>query len=251
MMAAALGLTAGLAVELIQRTGHWQTPLAFLPLVLTYRTYKIYLSKISEEQRRVAESSQLHRESTEVLARAIQAKDGAGASHLDRVRYYASMVARRMQLPELDIQAIETAALLHDIGKLAVPEHILSKPGPLTAEERRKMQIHAQVGADIVNAVSFPRPVAPLIHSHHERWDGTGYPAGLAGDAIPLSGRIVAVADVFDALVSERPYKRAWSQAEARAFLVEQSGRHFDPACVAAFLAGWDAVERSHAALAA
>ncbi|MEO7271339.1 MAG: HD domain-containing phosphohydrolase [Vicinamibacterales bacterium] len=231
------GLTAGLAVELTQRTGHWQTPLAFVPLVLTYRTYRIYLSRISDEQRLVAESSQLHRESTEVLARAIQAKDGAGASHLDRVRYYAAMLARRMQMSDLDTQALETAALLHDIGKLAVPEHILSKPGPLTADERRKMQIHAEVGAGIVNAVSFPRPVAPLIQSHHERWDGAGYPKGLKGDQIPLGARVLAVVDSYDAMTSDRPYRRAISKDEALRELRGEAGKAFDPAIVEHFAA--------------
>ena len=231
------GLAAGLAVELTQRTGHWQAPLAFVPLVLTYRTYRIYLSRISDEQRRVAESSQLHRESTEVLARAIQAKDGAGASHLDRVRYYAAMLARRMQMSDLDTQALESAALLHDIGKLAVPEHILSKPGPLTADERRKMQIHAEVGAGIVNAVSFPRPVAPLIQSHHERWDGSGYPKGLKGDQIPLGARVLAVVDSYDAMTSDRPYRRAISKSEALAELRAEAGRAFDPAIVEHFAA--------------
>jgi len=231
------GLAAGLAVELTHRTGHWQAALAFVPLALTYRTYRIYLRRISDEQRRVAESSQLHRESTEVLARAIQAKDGAGASHLDRVRYYAAMLARRMQMSDLDTQALETAALLHDIGKLAVPEHILSKPGPLTADERRKMQIHAEVGAGIVNAVSFPRPVAPLILSHHERWDGTGYPKALKGDQIPLGARVLAVVDSYDAMTSDRPYRRAISKHEALAELRAEAGKAFDPAIVEHFAA--------------
>ena len=231
------GLTAGLAVELSQRTGHWQAPLAFVPLVLTYRTYRIYLTRIADEQRRVVESTQLHRESTEVLARAIQAKDGAGANHLDRVRYYAAMLARRLQLSELDTEAVETAALLHDIGKLAVPEHILSKPGALTADERRKMQIHAQVGAGIVAAVSFPCPVAPLIRSHHERWDGTGYPAGLRGDQIPVGARVLAVVDAFDAMTSDRPYRRAISKDAALELLRADAGTAFDPAMVEHFAA--------------
>jgi diguanylate cyclase (GGDEF)-like protein/putative nucleotidyltransferase with HDIG domain len=231
------GLTAGLTVELTQRTGHWQTPLAFVPLLLTYRTYKIYLARIADEQRRAAESSQLHRESTEVLARAIQAKDGTDVGHLDRVRYYAAMLACRLHLSELDTQALETAALLHDIGKLAVPEHILSKPGPLTADERHKMQIHATVGAGIVDAVSFPRPVAPLIRSHHERWDGTGYPAGLRGGQIPLGARVLAVIDTFDALTTDRPYQRAISKEAALEVLRAGAGTAFDPAIVEHFAA--------------
>jgi diguanylate cyclase (GGDEF)-like protein/putative nucleotidyltransferase with HDIG domain len=228
-------IAAGIAVEVWVRAGQWKTILAVLPLCLTYRTYRIYLDRIADEQRRVAEWTQLHRESTEVLARAIQAKDAAGTSHIERVQYYAASLARRLQLSELDTQAVETAALLHDIGKLAVPEHILSKPGPLSADERRKMQIHAQVGAEIVDAVAFPCPVAPLIRSHHERWDGRGYPAGLGGEDIPIGARILAVVDTFDAVTSERPYRRAVSPAAALEILEREAGKALDPQIVKHF----------------
>lgn len=229
------GIAAGIAVEVLQQTSHWQTMLAFVPLGLTYRTYRIYLGRIAAERRRVAESTQLHLESTEVLARAIQAKDNHGSSHVERVQYYAVTLASQLRLAEQDTQAVEIAALLHDIGKLAVPEHILSKPGPLTPNERKKMQIHAQVGAEIVSAVRFPCPVAPLIRSHHERWDGKGYPAGLRGEQIPIGARILAVADCFDALTSERPYRRAVSRDAAVQILRAEAGRAFDPAIVSTF----------------
>ncbi|HET7221444.1 MAG TPA: diguanylate cyclase [Vicinamibacterales bacterium] len=228
-------VAAGIAVEVWQRLGHWETSLAVLPLCLTYRTYRIYLDRIAAEQRRVAEWTQLHRESTEVLARAIQAKDAAGSRHIERVQYYASSLARRAELSEMDTQAVETAALLHDIGKLAVPEHILSKPGPLSAHERKKMQIHAQVGAEIVDAVAFPCPVAPLIRSHHERWDGTGYPAGLRGEDIPIGARILAVVDTFDAITSERPYRRSVSPEAALEILEREAGKALDPVLVKQF----------------
>ncbi|HEX2340776.1 MAG TPA: HD domain-containing phosphohydrolase [Vicinamibacterales bacterium] len=230
------GIAAGIAVEVLHQAGHWQTTLALIPLCLTYRTYRIYLGRIAEERRRVAEWTQLHWESTEVLARAIQAKDNDGSSHVERVQHYASALAARMELSELDTQAVEIAALLHDIGKLAVPEHILSKPGPLTPNERKKMQIHAQVGAEIVSAVPFPCPVAPLIRSHHERWDGKGYPAGLRGEEIPIGARILAVVDCFDALTSERPYRPAVSSDAALGVLHDQAGKAFDPAIVAQFI---------------
>ena len=228
-------IAAGIAVEVFQRAGEWHTALAFVPLGLTFRSYRIYLKRIADEQRRASESAQLHRESTEVLARAIQAKDDGGSRHVERVQYYATMLAHRLDLPELDRQAIEIAALLHDIGKLAVPEHILSKPGPLTPDERKKMQMHAQIGAEIVGAVPFPCPVAPLIRSHHERWDGAGYPSGLRGEQIPLGARILSVVDCFDALTSRRPYRPALSQDEAVQMLRDEAGKAFDPAIVARF----------------
>jgi diguanylate cyclase (GGDEF)-like protein/putative nucleotidyltransferase with HDIG domain len=228
-------IAAGIAVETFQRAGQWHTALAFVPLGLTYRSYRIYIKRISDEQRRTSEWAQLHRESTEVLARAIQAKDEGGSRHVERVQYYATMLARQLDLPERDRQAVEIAALLHDIGKLAVPEHILSKPGPLTPDERKKMQLHAQIGAEIVGAVPFPCPVAPLIRSHHERWDGTGYPSRLSGEQIPLGARILSVVDCFDALTSQRPYRPALSHDEAIQMLRDQSGKAFDPAIVAQF----------------
>jgi diguanylate cyclase (GGDEF)-like protein/putative nucleotidyltransferase with HDIG domain len=228
-------IAAGIAVEVFNAAGQWQTALALIPLGLTYRTYRIYHRRIAEEQRRAAEWAQLHRDSTEVLARAIQAKDEGGSCHVERVQYYAAALARRLELPELDRQAVEIGALLHDIGKLAVPEHILSKPGPLTPDERKKMQLHAQIGAQIVGAVPFPCPVAPLVLSHHERWDGAGYPSGLRGEKIPVGARILSVVDCFDALTSERPYRPAVSQETAIRMIEAESGKAFDPAIVARF----------------
>jgi diguanylate cyclase (GGDEF)-like protein/putative nucleotidyltransferase with HDIG domain len=230
-------MAAGIAVELSHSAGQWWTALAFIPLGLTYRTYRIYLRRIADEQQRVADWTQLHRDSTEVLARAIQAKDAGGSSHVERVQYYAAALSRQLGLPDPDRQAIEIAALLHDIGKLAVPEHILSKPGPLTLDERKKMQLHAEIGAEIVSAVRFPFPVAPLIRSHHERWDGRGYPARLRGEQIPIGARVLSVVDCFDALTSVRPYRNAMSTDAAVRILREGAGKAFDPEIVDAFTA--------------
>ena len=155
--------------------------------------------------------AELHLATIEALALAIDAKDQTSQTHIRRVQLYATSVARALGMSENEVQGVKTAALLHDIGKLAVPEHILSKPGPLTPEEFQKIRAHPKVGADIVSSVPFPYPVAPLILSHHERWDGKGYPSGLKGDEIPLGARILSVVDYFDALMAERPYHKAMS----------------------------------------
>ena len=170
--------TAALALWLIAHAGWWVTPLTFAPVYLMYRTYKVYMGRVEDEQRHVQQTSDLHLATIEALARAIDAKDQHTQSHIRRVQLYAVGLAKAAGLCPADIQGVKTAALLHDIGKLAVPEHILSKPGPLTQEEFQKIRVHPQVGAEIIAAVPFPYPVAPLILSHHERWDGKGYPAG-------------------------------------------------------------------------
>jgi len=231
-------LAAALAAGLIDRSGHWLAPLAALPLYLTYRTYRVYVGRIEDQQRHLEQVSELHLATIEALARAVEAKDQTSHTHIRRVQTYAVALARAAGLTQYDeLQGVKTAAVLHDIGKLAVPEHILSKPGPLTEEEFQKVRIHPTVGAEIVAAVPFPYPVAPLIQSHHERWDGTGYPAGLKGEEIPLGARILAVADTFDALMADRPYKRAMSSQEAAALLEREAGKALDPKLVAAFVA--------------
>src|SRR5436190_17460070 len=163
---------------------NWVAVLLAAPLYLTYRSYKIYMGRIEDEQRHVQEVSDLHLATIEALALAIDAKDRTGKSHIRRVQVFAAGLAKAFGMSANDIQGVKTAALLHDIGKLAVPEHILSKPGPLTQEEFQKIRIHPQVGAEIIAGVPFPYPVAPLILSHHERWDGKGYPSGLRGEEI-------------------------------------------------------------------
>ena len=152
------------------------------------------------------------------------------------MQLYAAALARALGMSENDIQGVKTAALLHDIGKLAVPEHILSKPGPLTPEEFQKIRAHPKVGADIISAVPFPYPVAPLILSHHERWDGKGYPAGLKGEEIPLGARILSVVDYFDALMAERPYHKAMSFDAAIGLLQQEAGKGLDPIVVEKFI---------------
>jgi diguanylate cyclase (GGDEF)-like protein/putative nucleotidyltransferase with HDIG domain len=228
--------TAALASILVAYAGYWIAPFTFAPLYLTYRTYKVYMGRVEDEQRHVQQTSDLHLATIEALARAIDAKDQMTQMHIRRVQVYAVGLARAAGLAEHEIQGVKTAALLHDIGKLAVPEHILSKPGPLTHEEFQKIRIHPQVGAEIIAAVPFPYPVAPLILSHHERWDGKGYPQGLAGEEIPVGARVLTIVDYYDAVTTERPYHRALSNDSAIALLRHETGRALDPKLVPVFI---------------
>jgi diguanylate cyclase (GGDEF)-like protein/putative nucleotidyltransferase with HDIG domain len=229
-------LVAAAGMSLMQMDKPWLLPSAFVPLYLTYRSYKVYLSRIEVEHHQVNAMADLHLATVEALALAIDAKDQASESHIRRVQLYASSLARALGMTEHDVQGVKTAALLHDIGKLAVPEHILSKPGPLTPEEFQKIRAHPKTGADIVSTVPFPYPVAPLILSHHERWDGKGYPAGLRAEEIPLGARILSVVDYFDALMAERPYHKAMTSEGALALLQQEAGKALDPAVVNKFV---------------
>ena len=172
----------------------------------------------------------------EALALAIDAKDQTAHYHIRRVQAYAVGLARALGMSAHDIQGVKMAALLHDIGKLAVPEHILAKPGALTPEEFQKVRIHPKIGAAIIGDVPFPYPVAPLILNHHERWDGHGYPEGLRERAIPLGARILATVDYFDALTSERPYHQAMPVDAAVAMLEQEAGKALDPEAVRTFV---------------
>jgi diguanylate cyclase (GGDEF)-like protein/putative nucleotidyltransferase with HDIG domain len=227
---------AALATWALSASGFWLAPLTAAPLYLTYRTYKVYLGRIEDERRHVQQVSDLHLATIEALALAIDAKDQTAQNHIRRVQVYAAGLARALGMSDNEIHGVKTAALLHDIGKLAVPEHILSKPGPLTQEEFQKIRIHPQIGAEIIGAVPFPYPVAPLILSHHERWDGKGYPAGLKGDEIPLGARILSIVDYFDALTSDRPYHKAMSEDAALALLQQEASKALDPTVVEMFV---------------
>jgi diguanylate cyclase (GGDEF)-like protein/putative nucleotidyltransferase with HDIG domain len=212
----------------------WQTSLLTLPVVyLIYRSYRLYLGKLEDEKRHVEEMADLHMRTIEALALAIEAKDQTTHDHLQRVRVYAVEVAKELKIDRSEMEALQAAALLHDIGKLAIPEHIVSKPGRLTPEEFEKMKIHPLVGAEILERVQFPYPVVPIVRAHHEKFDGTGYPNGLRGTDIPIGARILAAVDFLDALASDRQYRRALPLHEAMARLVDESGKSFDPQVVA------------------
>ncbi len=233
--AAAVGL-----VGIVNRSAGWETSLLVLPLIYwVYRSYRLYLGRLEAEKdrvevekRHVEEIASLNMRTIEALALAIEAKDHTTHTHLQRVRTYAVAVAKELNLGADEIEALRAAALLHDIGKLAVPEQIINKPGRLTPEEFEKMKVHPLVGAEILERVAFPYPVAPIVRSHHERWDGTGYPEGLAGEGIPIGARILAAADCLDALASHRQYRPALPLCEAMAKVKENSGTWFDPKVV-------------------
>jgi diguanylate cyclase (GGDEF)-like protein/putative nucleotidyltransferase with HDIG domain len=211
----------------------WETSLLVLPIVyLIYRSYRLYIGKLDDEKRHVEEMADLHMRTIEALALAIEAKDHTTHDHLQRVRVYAIEVARELELSRDDTEALQAASLLHDIGKLAVPEHIISKPGRLTPEEFEKMKIHPVVGAEILEHVRFPYPVVPIVRSHHEKWDGSGYPLGLKGDQIPIGARILSAVDFLDALASDRQYRKALPLEEVIRRLASESGKAFDPKVV-------------------
>jgi diguanylate cyclase (GGDEF)-like protein/putative nucleotidyltransferase with HDIG domain len=233
--AAAVGL-----VGIVNRSAGWETSLLVLPLIYwVYRSYRLYLGRLEAEKERVEvekrhveQIASLNMRTIEALALAIEAKDHTTHTHLQRVRTYAVAVAKELNLPEGEIEALRAAALLHDIGKLAVPEQIINKPGKLTPEEFEKMKVHPLVGAEILERVAFPYPVAPIVRSHHERWDGTGYPEGLSALEIPIGARILAAVDCLDALASHRQYRPALPLVEAMAKVKEKAGTWFDPQVV-------------------
>jgi putative nucleotidyltransferase with HDIG domain len=223
---------AGLVHFLNEHIG-WQSSLLVLPpIYLMYRSYRLYLGKLETEKKHAEQVSSLHLRTIEALALAIEAKDQTTGEHLQRVRIYAMELARELGLSDDEKEALRAASVLHDIGKLAVPEHIISKPGKLTPEEFEKMKIHPIVGAEILEQVDFPYPVVPIVRAHHEKWDGSGYPAGLKGDAIPIGARILAAVDCLDALASDRQYRKALPLNEAMAKVASEAGQSFDPRVV-------------------
>lgn len=215
------------------------TYLAFvIPLLaVLYFTFSMAMGRVEDTNRHLSQLNSLYMSTIETLAMAIDAKDQITHGHIRRVQSYAVGLAKTLgTLDQAQISAIEAASLLHDMGKLAVPEYILNKPGPLTPSEFEKMKMHASVGADILSAIDFPYPVVPIVRHHHENWDGTGYPSGLAGADIPIGARILSVVDCFDALTSDRPYRPRLTDKEALRILVDRRGKMYDPLIVDTFL---------------
>jgi putative nucleotidyltransferase with HDIG domain len=219
-------------------------------LAFILHSYQTYIDRLEESRRHLRERERdieelkesrralnaLYDSTVNCLATAIDAKDRGTHAHIVRVQKLALGIAHAMNVEGAELEAVRTGAVLHDIGKLSVPDEILLKPGPLSDEEFGRMKLHTVVGAEMLEPVQFPWPVVAVVRHHHERWDGRGYPDALAGTDIPLSARIMAVADVYDALTSDRPYRAAWSSEAARQYVLDGVCRQFDPDVVDAFL---------------
>jgi len=218
---------------------------AFLGLLIAALVYLLYrvnerrLEQIqrneAEQRRHVEEMANIHMNTIESLAIAIDAKDQTTHGHVRRTQIYATQMGALLNVSEKELQALHAGALLHDIGKLAVPEYILNKPGKLTEAEFAKMKIHPTVGGDILRRVNFPYPVEDIVRYHHEKWDGSGYPKGLKGESIPLIARIISVVDFYDATRCDRPYRKGMKREESLALLRSMVGSAFDPKVVETF----------------
>src|SRR5688572_17154790 len=230
-------------VLLLLNTGIALVVLTLLLSTLTYLFYRFNEKRLEEmrraeaERRRHAEEmADIHMNTIESLAIAIDAKDQTTHGHVRRTQIYATQMGKLFNVSPSELQALHAGALLHDIGKLAVPEYILNKPGKLTEAEFAKMKIHPSVGGDILKRVNFPYPVEDIVRYHHEKWDGSGYPIGLKGQAIPLIARIISVVDFYDATRCDRPYRKGMKREESLALLRSMVGSAFDPKVVDTFI---------------
>ena len=239
-----IGAAIAGVILLLNRMAGWELSVLVMPAMYAiYYSYRLYIGKWEEKNQHLEEMARIHLRTVEALALAIEAKDHTTGAHLERVRVYALEIGKDLGITEAEMAALKAAAVLHDIGKLAVPEHIISKPGKLTPEEFEKMKVHPVVGAEILDQVHFPYPVSPIVRSHHEKWDGSGYPDGLSGEAIPIGSRILAAVDCLDALASDRQYRKALPLDEAMARVEADAGKHFDPRVVQALKARYKELE--------
>jgi diguanylate cyclase (GGDEF)-like protein/putative nucleotidyltransferase with HDIG domain len=228
--------TAALIYGSITAFGFLYVLLGVPIIAATYATYRVFFERVNEKTREADDLSRLHLATVEALATAIDAKDQTTHCHVRRVQIYAAGMGRVFNLSASEIEALKAGALLHDVGKLAVPDHILNKPGRLTTAEFERMKVHTTVGAQILERVNFPYPVVPIVRHHHEQWNGLGYPDALKGEEIPLTARILSVVDCFDSVREDRPYRRGMTREEAKALLLRGAGTHFDPEVVNLFI---------------
>ena len=198
--------------------------------------YRVHTARLEQKTKQISDASRIHLAMVEALATAIDARDQVGIGHVRRTQIYATGLGELLGVSDGEISALRTGALLHDIGKLAVPDHILNKPGQLTSAEFEKTKIHASVGASILERIGFDYPLVPTVKHHHECWDGSGYPEGLKGGNIPLTARILTVADAYDTLRGARPYRPPVTREEACNLLISGAGVQFDPKIVSIFL---------------
>ena len=218
-------------------------------LILSYSAYKAAASRMEDAQRHIGEVEHLYHATVETLAIAVDAKDQVTHGHLRRVQRHTLALARTLGVTgDIELRALEAASLLHDVGKLAVPDYVLNKPGALSHAEFDRIKLHAAKGAEILTAVEFPYPVVPIVRHHHEQWNGQGYPDGLVAESIPIGARILAVVDCFDALTSDRPYRRRMTDEEAIGILRARSGAMYDPRVVDTFIDLTPSLRREDAA---
>ncbi|HEY7171641.1 MAG TPA: HD domain-containing phosphohydrolase [Vicinamibacterales bacterium] len=240
----ASGSVALCLILVVRQAGPLAVTVILPVLAIYHRTLGASFGRLSDARGHLQKLDRLYQSTVETLAMAIDAKDDVTHSHVRRVQTYALALARELGIgDEQSLKAIEAAALLHDTGKLAVPEHILNKPGGLTTAEFEQMKRHVDVGADILSLVDFPFPVVPIVRAHHESWNGSGYPRGLSGEEIPIGARILSVVDCFDALTSDRPYRKRLTDEAALDILRERRGTMYDPRIVDTFIATYRSVK--------
>lgn len=240
---------AGASIAALLASGGNQGVLSKIPVIvplmaMLFLNYRNSARRVDEMQGRLDAIEKVHMATITAFAMAIDAKDQVTHGHIRRVQQYTMEVARSLGVTDdKQLKALEAAALLHDTGKLAVPEYILNKPGPLTPAEFEKMKDHAAVGANILKSIDFPYPVAPIVRHHHESWDGRGYPDGLKGQEIPIGARILSVVDCYDALTSDRPYRPRMTRQQAEQILLDRRGVMYDPWVVDGFIRILDKLE--------
>jgi putative nucleotidyltransferase with HDIG domain len=237
------GVFAAMLMMVLSRSSTFEVLILIAPLpVILYVTLRHALGRAEDQISHLGKMNRVYVATIEALAQAVDAKDQVTHDHIRRVQQNALRLAARLGVrDDAELQAIKAASLLHDIGKIAIPEHILNKPGRLTPSEFEVMKRHATIGADILDVIGFPYPLVPIVRHHHENWDGTGYPHGLAGEQIPIGARILQVVDCFDALTSDRPYRPRLDDAEALKIVTDRRGKMYDPRVV-------DALVELHAA---